>query len=162
MSEFLELIKTLHIEIIVDVRRWNKSLRNPEFSGSNLEKILSSVGIMYQWIPALGGYRKFGVDVDDFNIASCFESPGFRAYATYMTLSPLVKPYLGELLNYALRFRVALLCAEKYPWFCHRRILSDYLLAKGFRVIHVISEKESYEHEYSKCAIIENNELVYI
>lgn len=162
LSEFIELVKNLRIEMIIDVRRWNKSRRNPEFSGSNLETTLTGNGIMYQWIPSLGGYRKFGVDVDDFKIASCFESQGFRAYATYITLSPVVRPYLKELLDYALRFRVALLCAEKYPWYCHRKILSDYLLAKGFKVIHVISEKETYEHKLSRCAVIEDNELVYI
>lgn len=162
LEEFIELTKAVGTELVVDVRRWNTSRRNPEFSGPNLERNLMQHNIAYRWFPVLGGYREFGVDVEDLNIAHCFESRGFRAYATYITSSPVVKPYLSMLVDLLLQYRVGLLCAERYPWRCHRKILSDYLVARGFRVLHVIDEKAIYEHKLSECAVVENNELRYI
>ncbi|MEM1832113.1 MAG: DUF488 family protein [Desulfurococcaceae archaeon] len=160
--DFAELLKYFEIEVVVDVRRWNKSIKFPVFSGSNLRTELGRKNIQYIWIPHLGGYRKFGVDVEDVGIASCFKSEGFRAYATYITRCGNVKPYLDKLVEIADRKKVAIMCSEKYPWFCHRKILSDYMVARGFKVLHIIEQNYVVEHELSKCAVIENNELKYI
>jgi uncharacterized protein (DUF488 family) len=35
--------------------------------------------------------------------------------------------------------RCAIMCAETVWWRCHRRIISDYLLAAGEQVLHIFS-----------------------
>jgi uncharacterized protein (DUF488 family) len=34
--------------------------------------------------------------------------------------------------------RCAIMCAETLWWRCHRRVISDYLLAAGERVFHIL------------------------
>jgi len=162
LEELLSLVKSLGVRVVVDVRRWNKSVRLPEFSGESLSSALRSIGVEYVWLPALGGYRRFGVDVEDVGVAKCFESEGFRAYATYIVTRAEAKAALGELVSIAESKVAALLCREKYPWLCHRKIISDYLVAKGFRVLHAVDPGRLVEHRLSKCAVVEGGELKYV
>lgn len=162
LSELLNLLVQYGVELVVDVRRWTKSKRRPEFSSENLKAALEARGLGYAWIPELGGYRKFGVDVEDYDIAQCFESEGFRAYATYITRNPAAKPYLEKLVELAKARTVALFCREAVPWLCHRKILSDYLVARGFRVVHILDKDRVVEHKLSKCAVVEQGELKYL
>jgi len=160
-SEFLGILKRYSILRVVDVRRWVKSVRLPEYSGEHLARVLPSFGVDYYWIPELGGYRKFGVDVEDVGVATCFESPGFRAYATYITVNPAVKPYLNQLLHLVSEKTSVLLCREKLPWMCHRKILADYLVAKGFTVVHIIDADRTTVHRLHECARVVGGELAY-
>jgi len=161
LGDFIAVLRRLSVEVLVDIRRWNKSRSLPEYSGSNLARVLREVGIDYTWIPELGGYRKFGVDVDDYGIANCFESRGFRAYATYITKRSDLKPVLNKLVELASSRTIILMCSERLPWNCHRKILSDYLVARGFHVLHVIDLDRLVEHVLSKCAVVKNSELDY-
>lgn len=162
LEEFIDILRGFGIQTVVDIRRWNSSRRLPEFNGGNLETLLSSYGLTYMWIPSLGGFRKFGVDVEDYGLASCFESDGFRAYATYLTMRRDVKPYLDLLINVSSSKTTVVLCRERIPWLCHRKILADYLIAKGFRVLHIISMDRVVEHKLSKCAKVRDGELTYV
>ncbi|MEM1611979.1 MAG: DUF488 family protein [Desulfurococcaceae archaeon] len=162
LSELLNLLKYYGIEVVVDVRRWNRSLKVPEFSGNNLESALKKHNVRYYWLPVLGGYRKFGVDVEDLGMAKCFESEGFRAYATYIATKPEVVPFLEKLLELTSNSTSAILCRERYPWLCHRKILSDYLVIKGLKVLHIVERNKLVEHKLSKCAVVDGGELRYI
>lgn len=160
--KFIDLLRCFEVRIVIDVRRWNKSIRFPAFSGNNLRAELNQYNLEYIWIPQLGGYRKFEIDVEDAGIASCFSSEGFRAYATYIIKRADVKPYLDKLIELANRSKAVIMCSERIPWLCHRKILSDYMVAKGFKVLHIIERDQVVEHKMSRCAVIENNELKYI
>jgi len=160
-SEFVEILKRYGILCVVDVRRWVKSTRLPEYSGEYLARVLPGFGVDYYWIPELGGYRKFGVDVEDAGVATCFKSPGFRAYATYITMNPAVKPYLNQLLHLVSEKTCVLLCREKFPWMCHRKILADYLVVKGFSVVHIIDIDRTAVHKLHDCARVVSGELEY-
>ncbi|MEM1735343.1 MAG: DUF488 family protein [Desulfurococcaceae archaeon] len=162
LEEFIEILKHYGVEVVIDVRRWNSSMKLPVFNGSNLETILRSLGLTYMWMPDLGGFRKFNVDVEDYGLATCFESDGFRAYATYIIMKMDVKPLLHMLLEVSSKRTIVLMCRERIPWFCHRKILSDYLVAKGFKVLHIISKDRVIEHKLSKCARVLNGELTYV
>jgi uncharacterized protein (DUF488 family) len=161
LEEFLELLKHFKITTIIDVRRWNTSQRQPEFSGRNLTEVLSRLRIEYHWVPELGGYRRFAVDVEDYGIARCFKAEGFRAYATYITMNSTVKPYLEKLVEIASATTTALLCCERTPWRCHRKILSDYLYARGFAVLHILGKEVVVRHRLSKCGAVIDGELKY-
>ncbi|MEM4932145.1 MAG: DUF488 family protein [Desulfurococcaceae archaeon] len=161
VDEFIGILLYFNINKVIDVRRWNKSKRLQDFSGNTLREHLSKYGIDYIWIPELGGYRKFGVDVEDRGIASCFESEGFRAYATYLTTRSDVKEILRIMVKHLMQSTGVIMCKERYPWMCHRKILSDYLVAVGFKVIHIISEDKFFEHRLHNCAIVKNGVLYY-
>ena len=47
---------------------------------------------------------------------------------------------LTNLLRLAKRSAAAMMCAEAVWWRCHRRIVADYLLARGHNVLHILSE----------------------
>jgi len=162
LDEFAEILRRYSAPRVVDVMRWAKSIRAPEYSAEHLGRVLQAFGVEYYWIPELGGYRRFGADVEDIGVAKCFESPGFRAYATYITMSPAAKPHLNWLTQLVSEKASALMCREKLPWMCHRKILADYLTAKGFTVIHIIDADRAVPHRLHECARVVNGELVYI
>lgn len=161
-SQLLDILIGLGITRVIDVRRWGASRRFPEFSADSLAAGLADAGIQYLRIPELGGYRKFGEDVEDLGVATCFESEGFRAFATYVTTRLEVRPHLERLEQLASEKVSVLLCCERLPWRCHRKILSDYLVARGFKVLHVIDPGTTIEHRPAPCAVISNGQLRYI
>jgi uncharacterized protein (DUF488 family) len=152
IEEFLSLLSLYKIEILVDVRRWPMSNKFPHFNSENLSRSLSSIGLKYIWMEDLGGYRKFGKDVEDFGIAKYFKSEGFRAYATYVVKSEKARNALRELLNLAKNKITCIMCSEMIPYFCHRKIISDILSQKGYVVKHIISEKKFLIHKLSEWA----------
>lgn len=161
-EEFLGALTPLHVELVVDVRRWPSSRRYPHFNRDNLEHSLPRHGVKYLWIPELGGYRRFGVDVEDRGVATCFESEGFRAYATYILVSPAARRALWRLEGLARSFKTAIMCSERVPWRCHRKILADWLLSRGFRVVHIIDPGRLVGHRFTRCAAVEEGRLTYI
>jgi len=161
VGEFVRLLLELGVEVVVDVRRWCTSRRVPEFSGEALRSLLSSSGIGYLWLPELGGYRRFGVDVEDVGIGRCFRAEGFRAYATYVLRSPSVREALARLEDVCRNHRALLLCRERIPARCHRKILSDWLLFRGLRVLHVVPPRV-FEHRFTRCARVVAGELTYV
>jgi uncharacterized protein (DUF488 family) len=44
---------------------------------------------------------------------------------------------LQELLRYAERGATAVMCAEAVSWRCHRALLADALVVRGFTVLHI-------------------------
>ncbi len=160
LEEFIAILRHYHIEAIIDVRRWPKSRRNPQFNRENLSAELASKGIRYIWMgDRLGGYVK--PSREDLN-PKCFKSPGFNAYARYITTSPEARSALEEVENIASRMRSAIMCAEHIPWRCHRKLISDWLVARGFIVLHIVDTGKIVRHELTKCARIVGRELSYI
>ena len=87
---------------------------------------------------SLGGYRKKVLD-DSPNIA--LRNQSFRNYADYaMTAS--FRTGLDELRALARERRVAIMCAEAVWWRCHRRIIADYLLERGYAVTHIMGPEQ--------------------
>ena len=162
LTEFLSLLKKRGIEVLYDVRSFPTSRFVPHFSKESLMSAVKAAGIEYIWDRRLGGYRRFGRDVKDLGIARCFKSQGFRAYATYLTTNPLAREAVSELATICRRKATAIMCKERIPWRCHRKIISDYMIAKGFRVIHIIDEGHEVIHKLSKCARIIDGELRYV
>jgi hypothetical protein len=49
-----------------------------------------------------------------------------------------------ELLEIARQRRTAILCAEGLFWRCHRRLVSDFLMANGVTVQHIMPHAHSH------------------
>lgn len=136
LAAFLALLEEAHIERAVDVRRFPVSRAMPQFAGATLARALAQAGIDYAHRPALGGRREPAGEPDART--ALWEHTGFRTYAAY-ALTPPFRAALDELETFAHGRRCALMCAEAQWWRCHRRIIADYLLARGHRVVHQLA-----------------------
>jgi len=159
LDDLISLLKEYSIEALVDVRRWPSSKSFPHFNRECLDEALRRNNIKYFWLgKELGGYIKNGLGETSPNKA--WRSLGFRNYADY-TLTEEFKRGISRLLSYGERWRVAYMCAEKFYWRCHRRIISDYLVAKGHQVTHIIDHGESRRHKLTRFAKIVGGRLTY-
>jgi len=57
--------------------------------------------------------------------------------------------------------RTAIMCAEAVPWRCHRSLIADALVSRGWQVRHILSKAEAPPHQITPFARIENDILTY-
>ncbi len=153
IGEIVSLLESRSSRVLVDVRRWASSRKSPWLSRETLSRELSRRGIRYIHAPALGGYRSFGRDAPRSleKKLTCFKSKGFNAYTAYLLTSPQGWRTLEPVVYTALAgVKPTLMCSERLPWRCHRKIVSDVLKALGFKVIHILGSEE-VEHEGTAC-----------
>jgi uncharacterized protein (DUF488 family) len=158
LEEFLALLRRHRIEVLADVRAYPSSRKFPHFNQPTLETALSQAGIEYRWYQALGGRRHGAPQADSPNRG--LRSPGFRNYADYM-LSAEFRAAAADLRALARSRRLALMCAERLYWRCHRRLISDYLSAQGDEVLHIESADRLLPHQLTPGAHSENGEVTY-
>jgi uncharacterized protein (DUF488 family) len=157
IEEFVDLLREVGIERLVDVRAHPVSRRHPQFAREPIEKSLAGSGIRYVWEgKSLGGRRKLAADSPHVAL----KSPAFRAYADYMATGEF-RSGMERLLELAGAGRIAIMCAERLPWECHRNLISDSLAARGVRVQHLMAPGESREHALNPLARREGDRLVY-
>ena len=142
IDAFLALLREHAIEVLVDVRRYPGSRRNPQFGQAALAVALAGQGIEYRHEPDLGGRRAPRADSPN----QAWRNPGFRGYADHMA-SAEFEDALARVLDLARGREVALMCAEAHPARCHRRLLSDAALVRGFEVLHAIEPDRTERHE---------------
>ncbi len=66
--------------------------------------------------------------------------PSFHNYADY-ALTPAFRTGLDELIALGRKDRCAIMCSEAVWWRCHRRIVTDWLLAQGETVFHILGPR---------------------
>lgn len=134
-----QLVGLLHepeIDLVVDVRSVPRSRAAPQFNGDVLPGRLAQEGIGYLHLRRLGGFR--GQRSRAMPSPNMFwENTSFRNYADY-AMTDEFRDGLGELRAVAHRHICAVMCAEAVWWRCHRRIIADYLIASGEKVLHVL------------------------
>ena len=81
IEQLIEVLTAYKVEILVDIRSYPGSRRNPQFSSDAIKQELSKHEIRYLWLPKLGGRRK-GLGDDSKN--KCWKNQSFRNYADYM------------------------------------------------------------------------------
>ncbi len=136
----VELVGVLvpnEIAVVVDVRTVPRSRTNPQFNADRLSRALARRGLGYEHLAALGGLRQRSPDVPA-GVNGFWESASFHAYADY-ALSDAFRLGLERLRSIGRARRSAIMCAEAVWWRCHRRIITDYLLAAGADVFHLVS-----------------------
>lgn len=157
LEEFLSALRTHGIDLVVDVRRFPGSERNPQFDADTLAAALSEHGIEYSHLEALGG-RRSSDRTDSPN--GGWENSSFRAYADY-ALTDGFQDALGKLTEFAREHTPAIMCAEAVYWRCHRRIVSDWLIAAGHEVADIFGPDRANEHELTRFAEIRDGRVVY-
>jgi uncharacterized protein (DUF488 family) len=136
IGEFTALLSDAEVRLIVDVRTVPRSRTNPQYDSQALAKALSNSQIGYEHVAALGGLRPRQPDVPvDMN--AFWENRSFHNYADY-AMGEDFRSGLTRLRELGHAKPCAIMCAEAVWWRCHRRIITDYLIAAGEAVFHIL------------------------
>jgi uncharacterized protein (DUF488 family) len=157
IDKLLTILASAEIELLADVRRYPGSRRHPQFNQDALVSSLADAGIEYRHFVDLGGRRHKRLP-DSPNTAWRVES--FNAYADYMQ-SPEFLAALDELMSAAREKQTAIMCSEALPHRCHRRLISDALVARGWQVHHLMTPKRRDEHTLTPFARVEGTQITY-
>lgn len=157
LEEFLAALESHGIDLVVDVRSMPGSNRYPHFDADALAASLADHGIEYEHVEALGG-RRSSDRSDSPNDA--WDNDSFQAYADYALTEPF-QAALEELIDLAGDHTPAIMCAEAVYWRCHRRIVADWLLARGHEVLDVFDADRAAEHDLTRFATVEDGQVVY-
>ena len=156
MDAFIQLLVERAIQTLVDVRAQPHSNCFPHFTMGALREAMDELGIVYHWAGRqLGGRRSARPDSRHGAL-----DEGLRGYADYMETDRFHKS-AAQLVNLAARSPTAMLCAERSPERCHRRLIADYLTLEGVEVIHLIERNDAHVHSLSPEARRESAQLIY-
>lgn len=156
MAEFLALLNAHHIQCVADVRAFPYSRRYPHFNTDELAACLGAQGLAYVSMKGLGGRRAGHRDT----VNTGWRNAGFRGYADYMQTDGFWRA-LEELGAVAESMFTAVMCAEAVPWRCHRTLIADALVSKGWRVKHILSGTKAEAHAMTSFAVVEDGRLTY-
>jgi uncharacterized protein (DUF488 family) len=157
IEDLLALLAEHGVRTLVDVRRFPGSRRHPQYSRDALAASLAAAGIQYVHEPDLGGRRAARPDSPH----TAWRVEAFRGYADYME-TPEFQAALERLIQRATGETVAILCAEAVPWRCHRRLISDALVARGVQVMHIMGPGRANSHELDANArLLPGGRLLY-
>lgn len=138
LGELVGVLQAFGVTRLVDIRSISRSRRNPQFNQDVLPAALEGAGIAYVHLAALGGLRPRNRRVKE-SVNAGWERRAFHNYADYAGTAPF-REGLRELLAMAARETCAIMCAEAVWWRCHRRIVTDHVLARGVPVVHLFTE----------------------
>lgn len=156
MEEFIDMLQSFGIEILTDIRRFAGSRKYPQFNQENLALSLKAAGIDYIHLENLGGRRKLQKNSKN----NRWRNESFRGYADYMETAEFEKAIAG-LEKIAETKTTAYMCSEAVWWRCHRSMVSDYLKAKGWTVLHIMAKNKAEEHPYTSPARVVGNCVLY-
>jgi uncharacterized protein (DUF488 family) len=155
METFATLLREHTIELLIDVRRFPASRRHPHFNRDVLAASLANNGIDYLWRGDLGGFRKPARD----SVNTGWQVGAFRAYADFMLTTEFDGIVKGLEALTSIK-RTAIMCAESLPWQCHRQLLADAFLVRGWSVRHIMNNG-CRAHKLPPFAKVEGTRIVY-
>lgn len=150
VEELIALLREHGVEVLVDVRRFPGSRRHPQYGSAALSASLRAAEIGYVHAEGLGGRRTSEAGAHSPNNA--WRNAAFRAYADYMA-TPAFRAELARLMELAAERTVAIMCAEAVPWRCHRRLITDALLARGVPVRDIVAAGDAHPARLSEHAV---------
>lgn len=121
-----DLISTLQlagVEMLVDIRERAQS-RRKGFSKTALSEALADAGIEYRH------YRELGDPKEGREAARSGDWVRFSEVFGQVLRSDAAQAALGEIEETAAHYTICLLCYEREPKSCHRKIVSDELEAR--------------------------------
>jgi uncharacterized protein (DUF488 family) len=150
LPKFVELLKSVSVTLLVDVRTVPRSRTNPQYDHDTLPHSLKPFEIGYEHIASLGGLRGRAREVPS-ELNAFWENASFHNYADY-ALSDQFSNGLSHLRQLGRARRCAVMCAETVWWRCHRRIITDYLLSAGENVFHILGPGHVVEAQMTAAA----------
>jgi uncharacterized protein (DUF488 family) len=152
LDELVACLQAAGVQTLVDVRRFPGSRRNPQFGQDVLADGLQAAGIEYRHAVELGGRLSGEPGEERF---PCIRVAAFRSYAARMGTAEW-----QEALSRALAVEApCLMCAETAWQRCHRRLISELLVARGETVVHLIRPHEAEPHRLFEEAEIREGKL---
>jgi len=155
-QEFIDLLRAHDVKQLIDIRKIPRSRHNPQFNRPVLSRALTRRDIGYRHMAGLGGLRHSRRD----SINTGWRNKSFRGYADYMQTSAF-QIALQKLMALATRKRVALMCGEAVPWRCHRSLIADALLIRGFPVEEIQSATRRRPHSLTPWIQVEGTRITY-
>ena len=155
-EQFVAILRSFDIRAVADVRLIPRSRRYPHFNNDHLNEHLPLHGIEYLPFKSLGGRRRPRKDSPNTG----WRNESFRGYADFL-MTPAFERALGDLIDAARERPTTTMCAEAVPWRCHRSLISDALLVRGWDVVDVIDEGKGNAHRLTKFARVEGTTITY-
>jgi uncharacterized protein (DUF488 family) len=156
LDELVSLLKRHGVRAVADVRRFPKSRKYPHFNDDGLAASLPSEKLAYIPVPALGGRRRATPD----SVNTGWRNEGFRGYADYMQ-TPAFEAGIAQLAALAAQTPTAMMCAEAVPWRCHRSLIADAMLVRGWQVLDIVGESAPTLHKLTPFARVEGTRVTY-
>lgn len=156
LEEFVAILHAHGIKQLADIRTIPRSRHNPQFNGETLETSLPEFGIDYLRFKDLGGLRPTHRD----SINGGWHNESFRGYADYMQ-TPEFSQALDRLIALSYSGDLAVMCAEVLPWRCHRSLIGDALVIRGFEVIDIFSSSKTSLHKLTDFAVVSRLQITY-
>ncbi|MGI8506268.1 MAG: DUF488 domain-containing protein [Solirubrobacteraceae bacterium] len=150
-AALLALLDAAGVRTIADVRAFPSSRRHPQFNQAALSRWLPEAGVGYVHLPQLGGRRAPIPGSPNGG----WREPGFRGYADHMSSCEFAAG-LVRLEELACEQPTAIMCAEAVWWRCHRRLIADALIVRGWRVEHLGVGVGNSIHELPAFAVVEH------
>jgi uncharacterized protein (DUF488 family) len=156
-QELIEALRSFGVTSLADVRRYPRSRANPQFNQVALSVALPNCSIEYHHWETLGG-RRTGTGAQSPNAG--WRHPAFRAYADFMMEAAFWET-LDRLLRGARENTTSVMCSETLWWRCHRRLIADAAVARGFCVLHIMRLGTVAAHVLSPPARIVGDRVTY-
>jgi uncharacterized protein (DUF488 family) len=137
IEKFVDLLKQHKIEVVADVRSAPYSRYCPQFNKDILAARLEAAGVGYMFLG-----KELGGRPDD---PCCYENG--RVNFQLVAERKEFREGLQRLLAEALKYRVAIMCAEKDPLDCHRTILvCRSLKGESIQIKHILGDGGIEDH----------------
>jgi uncharacterized protein (DUF488 family) len=145
-AEITAALRQHDVDVLVDVRSFPGSRRNPDVSKEVMPDWLAKAGIAYRHEPDLGGRRKPPATPTPRD--KWWENQQFANYAAH-TRTPAFNEAYQRLLQEADSRNIAIMCGEPTWWRCHRRMIADLATRDGRQVQHIMPNGSLAEHRMS-------------
>jgi uncharacterized protein (DUF488 family) len=137
------VLRSAGVGEVIDVRRYPRSRRHPDFAREPLTAELPARGIGYEWWgEELGGRRHGSAE----SRHPAWRDPAFRAYADFMDTPTFRDALTGLLAKAGSDPPLAVMCAETLWWRCHRRLIADAAGVRGSSVVHLLGVGKRADH----------------
>ncbi len=146
------------IDVLVDVRRFPGSRRNPDVGTDAMQEWVPALGIQYIWDERLGGRRSLPKEAPATD--AWWRVEQFRAYAAHTRTAPFMAA-MEELIELSSHQRTAVMCSENVWWRCHRRLIADVaVVAHDVPVSHIMPDGRTRDHDVSPTAVLTGDHQV--
>jgi uncharacterized protein (DUF488 family) len=156
LDEFVELLRANGVTRVMDIRTVPRSRHNPQFNREELGPALKKSGIAYVHLKKLGGLRR--AQADSPNVG--WHNASFRGFADYMQTEEF-EAGLERAIKLARTKPSALMCAEAVPWRCHRSLVGDALVIRGYEVLDIVSSSPPKPHKLTPFARVRRMKITY-
>jgi uncharacterized protein (DUF488 family) len=156
-DQTVEILRAFRIERLIDIRTLPGSKHTPQFNLEHLQQALPGEGVEYIHLKSLGGLRK---PRKDSTLNAAWENSGFRGYADYMQ-TPEFEEALNQLITLLKEKTTVYCCTEGVFWRCHRQLVSDALLVRGYQPGHIFSASKVEAHKLTKFVKAEGVRVTY-